>query len=147
VSGGAGEVGGTGFRTVLKLETMKVEIAKIIAEYLESKTEFKADFVDGKKTSKVYFRNAVCSIEFLAEIAAEIAGKVLAAVEPKPYLDQISVGQKVRIIALLDHGTQDGHCLPIGHIGIVREIDSNDNDLTYRLDNEWVSRGEIIAVL
>jgi len=62
---------------------MKDELIKVIAEYLDSKTEFRADFIDGKNKSQVYFSNAVCSTEFLAEIAAEIAGKVLEIVEQK----------------------------------------------------------------
>jgi hypothetical protein len=64
---------------------MKDEIVKVIAEYLDEKTEFRADFVDGKKTSQVYFKNAVCSTDFLEAIAADIAEKVLAVVSEKDF--------------------------------------------------------------
>jgi len=126
---------------------MKDQIVKIIADYL-NKMEVPKEKWDGT----VGFFPAEWPLP-TCTIADEIAEKLAAAIAPHMESGDgknkaISVGQKVRIIALLDHGWQDGHCLPIGHVATVQEIDTNDSDLTYRLNgyNEWVSIGEIEVV-
>ena len=57
------------------------KIVAAIAAYLDAKTEFRVDFIDGKKTEQVSFRGAKCSVSFLQEIAAELAAAIAPHLE------------------------------------------------------------------
>ena len=147
---------------------MKDELIKVIAEYLEQ------EILLGKEVSNATIHIATQITEKILPIVGEkdypynelfnhMANEhnltltdtelgdiihIARGGEQKTGWEEINVGQRVRIIALLDHGEQDGHCLPIGHIATIEEIDHNDNDLKYRLNghNIWVSFGEIEAI-
>ena len=60
---------------------MQDKIISAIAAYLEGETEFRVDFVDGKKNEQVYFRNAKCSDSFLQEISTKLAAAIAPHLE------------------------------------------------------------------
>lgn len=62
-------------------------------------------------------------------------------------LKKLKIGDKVQIIALLDHSPAYGHEAPIGYEGYITAIDSSDFDLPYEVDmRHWVSRGEVTPI-
>lgn len=85
---------------------------------------------------------------FCQEIATEIAAAIAPLVEGELCeLKKLKIGDKVQIIALLDHSPAYGHEAPIGYEGYITAIDSSDFDLPYEVDmRHWVSRGEVTPI-
>ena len=69
----------------------------------------------------------------------------VARATPVPRVgEELKIGDRVEIIALLDHSPAYGHEAPIGYEGYITAIDSADFELPYQVDMlHWVSRGEI----